>query len=378
MLKKIFLFAFLILILFTLTGCAETTENVENFYYVVAFGIDTLENSNITLSVQIASVDSDSSSDTAQSSSSVIYSVECTSIDSGITIFNNYLSKKLNFSHCSAIIFSEDLAKNGIKKYITALANNIEIRPTCSIIVSSDTAQKALECISNSNEHFSAKLYKFIINSVEYTGYSIDPELNDVFYNLNSKNNAIVATYAKISDNDILQNTGIAIFDDDKFITSLSVLDSICYSIITNNLESCKISVPNPLSSENIDIEITPASKPTIKSYILNNYPYIKIDCNLDYYIQSSDYNFDGESLEDLEVLKNSINDYIEELLLNFLYEISHEYNVDICDFQNSVSSNYLTYEDFENIHWNEIYKNSYFEIEIQSAIYNGGLFSEE
>jgi spore germination protein KC len=376
--KKIFLFILLILILFFLTGCSEASENVENFYYVVALGIDSLDDSNINLSVQIASVESGGSSDTAQSSSSIIYSVECTNINSGITILNNYLSKKLNFSHCSAIIFSEDIAKSGIRKFVTTLSNNIEIRPTCSVIISSSTAQKALESISNSNENFSAKLYKFIINSVEYTGYSINPELNDIFYNLNSKNNAIVATYAEISDNDILQNTGIAIFNDDKFITSLSVLDSICYSIITNQLESCTIAIKNPLSDEYLDIEIKPASKTEIKGYILNNYPYIKINCDLDYSIQSAEYNLDTESFENLNIIKNYIDSYIKELLLNFLYEISHEYNVDICDFQNVISSNYLTYDQFENIHWNEIYKDSYFEIEIQSAIYNSGLFSKE
>jgi spore germination protein KC len=376
--KKIFLFILLILILFFLTGCSEASENVENFYYVVALGIDSLDDSNINLSVQIASVESGGSSDTAQSSSSIIYSVECTNINSGITILNNYLSKKLNFSHCNAIIFSEDIAKSGIRKFVTTLSNNIEIRPTCSVIISSSTAQKALESISNSNENFSAKLYKFIINSVEYTGYSINPELNDIFYNLNSKNNAIVATYAEISDNDILQNTGIAIFNDDKFITSLSVLDSICYSIITNQLESCTIAIKNPLSDEYLDIEIKPASKTEIKGYILNNYPYIKINCDLDYSIQSAEYNLDTESFENLNIIKNYIDSYIKELLLNFLYEISHEYNVDICDFQNVISSNYLTYNQFENIHWNEIYKDSYFEIEIQSAIYNSGLFSKE
>jgi spore germination protein KC len=379
-LKKIFLSIIFILILVSLTGCSESAENIENFYYVVAFGIDSIENSsNINLSVQIASVDSGGSSETAQSSSAIVYSVECSSIDSGITILNNYLSKKLNFSHCSAIIFSEDIAKNGINKFITTLANNIEVRPTCSVIVSSSTAQKALESISNSNEHFSAKLYKFIINSVEYTGYSINPELNDIFYNLNSKNNAIVATYAEISDDDILQNTGIAIFDDDKFITSLSVLDSICYSLITNQLESCTIAIKNPLSEEEyLDIQITLADTPKIKGYILNNYPYIKIKCNLDYAIQSSEYNLDSESLKELEIIKNDIDSYIESLLLNFLYEISHEYNVDICDFQNVISSNYLTYDQFEAIHFNKIYKDSYFEIEIQSAIYNSGLFSKE
>ena len=236
--KLIFLFI-LIFFLLILTGCQQASQNIEDFYFVVAVGIDKGESSLLNLTIQIAtSNNSGDSSDSAQSSTSVIYSAECNSINSGISVFNNYLSKKLNFSHCSAIIFSEDIAKSGIRKYIECFENNPEIRPTSKVIISNTQAKETLECISNTNESFSANLYEFIINSSEYTGYSINPSIFDMFYNLTSKTKDIVATYANVSD-DNLQNAGIAIFDDDKFITSLPVLDSICYSIITNQLNSC-------------------------------------------------------------------------------------------------------------------------------------------
>lgn len=167
----------LISILFVLTGC-ESNKNIENYYYVVAIGLDTASNNQLTLTVQIAtSSDDSSSSDSSQSTTSSIYSVECSSINSGISILDNFLSKKLNFSHCSAIIFSEELAKLGIEQYINTFSNSFEIRPNSQIIISNTSSKEALECISNSSEPFSAKLYEFIINSVEYTGYSIDPEL---------------------------------------------------------------------------------------------------------------------------------------------------------------------------------------------------------
>lgn len=251
-LNKIILFIVLFLSIFILTGCQSSNQNVENFYYVVAIGIDKSENSTLNLSIQLASLsDSSGSSDSAQSSSSSIYNTECNSFENGVSIFNNYLSKKLNFSHCSAIIFSEEFAKDGIGDYINIFANNPEIRPTCKVIISDSEAEKTLECISNSHENFSAKLYEFIINSSEYTGFSINPELNDVFYTLTSNAKNMVATYARISEDNILQNTGVAIFDGDKFIDSLCVIDSICYSIITNQLNSCVLSIREPINRRN-------------------------------------------------------------------------------------------------------------------------------
>ncbi|MCI8309221.1 MAG: Ger(x)C family spore germination protein [Clostridia bacterium] len=375
--KLIFLFI-LIFFLLILTGCQQASQNIEDFYFVVAVGIDKGESSLLNLTIQIAtSNNSGDSSDSAQSSTSVIYSAECNSINSGISVFNNYLSKKLNFSHCSAIIFSEDIAKSGIRKYIECFENNPEIRPTSKVIISNTQAKETLECISNTNESFSANLYEFIINSSEYTGYSINPSIFDMFYNLTSKTKDIVATYANVSD-DNLQNAGIAIFDDDKFITSLPVLDSICYSIITNQLNSCLISIENPIDGGTIDISVKRNKNTKINTKLINNYPYINLDCSLEYTVQNSEYNVNTESVEKLKILENAINSYLEQIILNFLYEISHEYNIDICDFQNDLSSNYLTYDDFEKVHWNEIYKDSYFNVNVEGIIYDGGLFAKE
>ena len=118
--KKFLILILLILMLFILTGCSGKSNNIENFYYVIAIGIDKGENDLIKLNIQVATSSSDSSSDSAQSSNSDIYTVECPTITSGISAFDNYLSKKLRFSHCSAVIFSEEIAKEG------GVANNEE------------------------------------------------------------------------------------------------------------------------------------------------------------------------------------------------------------------------------------------------------------
>ena len=116
--KNNMLLIFSIIFLFILTGCSNSNENLENYYYVMAIGLDSSSTSEINLSIQVASnsEQNDSNDGSSQSTSSNIYTVPCNSIDSGFSILNNYLSKKINLSHCSAIIFSEDLAKSGIKK----------------------------------------------------------------------------------------------------------------------------------------------------------------------------------------------------------------------------------------------------------------------
>lgn len=380
MIKKISIIIILFLSLFIFSGCStDTNNNIENYYYVVAIGIDKIDGSdNISLSVQIAMTSTDSSSDSSQSTESQIYTTEALNLTSGISIFDNYLSKKLNFSHCSAIIFSEDIAKDGVNSYITTLANNSEIRPTCKIIISNTTAVEALECISNSDEAFSSKLYEFIVDSADYTGYSINPQIVNFLYDINSEFPCAVATYAMISD-DILQNVGIAIFDGDKFVDNLDVLDSIAYSIITNNINICTITISDPFfPNEYIDLSISPKKDTDIKIELVNGYPYIQIDAYFECSINSMNDYFNYESTENIEILENAVNEYIENITLNFLYKISQEYNLDICNFKNYASSNYLTIDEYNKINWKSIYKYSTFKVNAESSIEYSGLLSSE
>lgn len=347
--------------LFVLSGCSSPKDNLENYYYTMAIGIDKGSSTSINLSIQIASnSEQQQESGSSQSTSSNIYTVPCNSIDSGISILNNYLSKKINLSHCSAIIFSEEIATDGIKKYINSLGNNYEIRPTCNIIISNTTSKDALEKISNSNEKFSSKYYEFIENSVKYTGYSINPELSEFFYCMNLKTSPAIATYAVVSESSI-QNTGIAIFDEDKFINNLSVLDSISYSILTHRLEQATISIPNPKNSEELmDIELRQVKCPSIDCNLINNYPFIKINLNIEYSILSASL---GDSKD--AIITNAINQYVQEMILEFLYESYHQYELDLCNFRNHFYKKYFTLDEFNKIHWNEIFPNSYFDINV-------------
>ena len=80
----------------SLTGC-YSTRGVETLAYAVAIGIDKGDGNNkLKVTLQLA-VLSDSSSDgggTTQSQESTITSVDCSSIDTGISLINSYISKK--------------------------------------------------------------------------------------------------------------------------------------------------------------------------------------------------------------------------------------------------------------------------------------------
>ena len=89
------LIASLIIIVFVVFTLAEvySTHNISKLAYVVALGIDVGSNNNLLLSVQISKPSSQSnpeSSFSSQSSGNIINSVECSSIESGLNLFNRF------------------------------------------------------------------------------------------------------------------------------------------------------------------------------------------------------------------------------------------------------------------------------------------------
>ena len=314
-LKIYFLYIlFAIILLFLLTGCYDATS-VENLYYAVAIGIDSIDNSdNINLSVQIAQ-NSSSSGDTNQSTEQKIYKVECVSIDSGINILNNYLSKEIDLLNCSAIIFSEDIAKKGIISFVNTLQNNVEIRPNCNIIISSKTSYELLEKISNSGESFSARAFEYIISSAKFTGYTLDADFNQFFTNMNSANESALAIYATVDENSV-QNTGIAIFRNDYMVGHTDTEGVISHLILENKLKSSTINIPSPFKEdETIDLSISFLKNTEIDVNLVNNNPYIECDIYLTANIITSDEASDYSSMENIAKLENNLNRYIENIV---------------------------------------------------------------
>ena len=124
--KNIFLFLTLIISLFSFTGCYNST-GIDRQYFIISLGLDISSDNLLKISIQIPSPSSGKkaeSSGSAQASNYQIYSVEAQTIDEGIAILNNYLNKKINLSHCSALIISEELARKGVETYINTLTNN--------------------------------------------------------------------------------------------------------------------------------------------------------------------------------------------------------------------------------------------------------------
>ena len=172
MLKRLAITMFLISGLIGFSGCFNT-RSVEDLAYVTAIGIDLIDDNNLELTFQIMVPNSSSStnSESNQSSKTEAISIKSTTINSGLSLINSYVSKQIDLSHCKAIIISSNLASCGITPYIDTLIRNTEIRPNCNIIISKCSAKDYINNSKPTIESLASKYYEIAIKSSYYTGY---------------------------------------------------------------------------------------------------------------------------------------------------------------------------------------------------------------
>lgn len=374
--RKYLLIIALILTILISFFSAYDVRGVEQLSYVIAIGIDKSDSEKepFSLTIQIAKPDSSESGGTKIKTETE--TIDCNSFNLGISMLNLDNVNTLNLSHCTAIIISEDLAKEGIENFINTLANNIEIRPTCNILISEDKASDFLDKASSIDD-ISSKFYNSFINSARTTSYVTTCELSDFYSSLNYDIKEPVALYSFIKD-DTIESLGLAVFKDYKMVGRLSGLDTICYNILTNNFEQATIEVYNPQNSTRpLAVNIKKMNNTKIKVKVENNIPKIECNVSVSSKVLSANKNYDFSKEENLKEIEAEINKFLENAIYNFLSKTTQEYDSDIIGFEGYFKRNYLTQNMIDKHDWQKIYKNSEFSIKSQNQLVSGFLFSK-
>ena len=403
--KFFIIIAVILLLLVAIFSSSSYSSNIDKLSYAIAIGLDVGKNSSMQLSLQFSSTNSPSSgSGSSQSSEAIVYSVECSDINDGINLINNYLSKKINLAHTRVIVFSEEFASTGVSDVIYTLINSVQIRPTANIVVSKCEAKEFLQSASSKLEKLSARYYETIQNSSEYTGYTQDISISQFFYDIqNTRKNAsailgavnkdashasanseqesgkYVAGQAPIDSEDPgIENTGLAVFVEDKLVGELNNIETICHLLASNNLKYCNITIPNPLNvSDTIDLRLSTDSPVKIEVNLVNGNPFINLDFNISCQLISMSENVNYFSEENLKKIQDAVNVYMKQNMTDYLYKTAKEFKSDIVGFGRNAIHQFLTWDDWINYNWLEKYKNSFFYININSELKSGQLLIE-
>ncbi len=171
--KAVIYILIIIVFSFSLTGCGGKEPN--EIAYIVALGIDSGENDDYKITLQYANptqISGGASEEGGKSGSKIVENivVEAPNIYSAVGIANNIISKNFSLAHAKLIIFSEEIAKEGLKDITETFIRSDEIRPDIYLAVATDGASEYLTSINPAMEINPVKYYQMIFNKNNLMG----------------------------------------------------------------------------------------------------------------------------------------------------------------------------------------------------------------
>jgi len=415
--KKYKIFAVIFMILMqtaVFTGCFDKRE-LDDMAYPVALGFDKGETNELRMTLQMAVPTNISGGESGGGGegekSAIVITVDTPSIYSGLSMFNTFISKQINMSHIKAIVFSKEIAQEGISKYLHAMIRNREFRPDASIIVSRESAEEFINAVKPKLETNPAKYYELLLEGYRYTGFTTNTELISFYkksesdsiqpiavlagvgkYKSSDEFDLSKSTYLERSRNKPLEGDfkggdlpkvggldietmGLAIFDGGKMVGELDGEETTYHLMVEGKFNSMYFTMPDPLVEGHFIVLHVRRSRLTQKDVeMIGDKPKLitKVFLEADILSIQSGYNYESE--ENIEILQSATEDYIREGIEKYLEKTVKEFKTDSNGFGNKMKSRFLTWQQWEEFDWPSKFKESTYEVEVDVKIRRPGL----
>jgi len=394
-----------------MTGCFDKKE-VDELGYVIAMGLDKGKNNYLRLTFQIAKPEAggeEGGGGGGPNSSSV--TVETPTIYSGINMVNTFVSKQLNLSHNKLVVFSEELAKEGVEPYLHPLLRGREFRPSVHMVVSKCSAEEYLNNVQPELALKPSKFYELAFQSYSYTGLIPNVQFHDFYMDSESLCKDPVAVLGGVGrfkssdefdvDNSTFrergrntpvggdffggdipkvggikaENMGVAVFSGDKMVGEMDGTDSKYLLLATGDYGHAYWSLKDPKEEDKyILLDIKQSRRPNHKVTLVDGKPQIDVKIVLEADVLAIQSTIDYEQGELTDFLEKYVEELIREEMIIFLQKTSKEFGADICGFGRYAKKYFLTWEEWEKYGWKSRYKDATFNVDVNFKLRRPGL----
>jgi spore germination protein KC len=355
------------LILF-LSGCWSSHE-VNTLGISVCIGIDKSENGYI-VSEQVINPKAIASKRATDEAPIVVYSVEGKNIHEDIARMTTISSRRIYHSHLRMVIFSEDVAKEGIADIVDYLLRYHEFRSDFYFAIAKGISAKELldtltpvEAISGvdmfsklrvSQEQWAPTKAIRIVELVnDLSSEGIDLLINAVELVDSGTESDTTDVIKQSDDYEKIKFTEIGVFQEDKLVGWLKEDEAKGYSYITGNVK-----FTSGYNTDEGGVEIaTDVIKATskIKATVVNNQPQINVDVNIKYVVTQVKGDFDVSKIENIEK-NNQIHERKITDICNKSVQKAQELKADIFGFGEKIHAKNPAYWKTVKDNWREVF----------------------
>lgn len=386
--RRLILIASLIALVFSISGCtqiARSRTEIDDAMFVRVFSIDKGQNGNVKVTITSNSIASQSGENTPSASEqSFSLSSEGKTMFDAVRRIWSFADRRPYYGHTEYILISEDIAKEGILKYLDYVSRDHQFRHSAKLyIVKGEPACSLIENTAYSSLFLANRLTNLESNAV---GMSISSKVTIaeamfIFDNPNistfipclERVNRETKTGSDKETHDIAL-TGYAIFKGDKLNSYLLQNDSRGINWLKNRVASGIILVKGN-KGEDISLEIInsyTSIKPKIDKNKISCDIFVSLNTNIDE-ITAPDDVFDKNSIESLVKEQDRI---VKKEIENVL-SIAQKSNMDFMGIIQEFHMQYpVMWKDIEK-NWSELFPEISFNVSVNSKINRTYLIKE-
>lgn len=411
----------LMAVILMMSGCKYSSEPDEKSY-VTAIGIDKGEKYPLRFTFIFASPAQSGSKNEDKSDNDETVAVEAPSLYSAIEQMNGFKSKTVELTHTQTIVFSEELAKEGIKEYIYMLVRSDNFRPNIYICIADKSAMDFLDKINHVQTHYLEKFFQLIFKKRRGVNYS-EMYLYDTYFDLLSENKASILPYCSINKKQIegaaeipsepegesteepseedggryaadtddfainiiaggtmrrndnpSEIQGAAVLKDGVYVTVLGKNEDMAVQLIDNGFPDSYITVSDPNSPDNMITVFLSQNKKTKVDVETEKVPKISVKIDLE-----GDFTSLGTNnlfLKDPKLFEDYLEGKIKEEVIKLL-EKTVELDCDICSFSEDAKKCFSNVADWKNYDWLNKYKDAEFAVDVNITMRTYGELSQ-
>lgn len=393
-----------LLIFMSLYGCSDA-EEPDSLGYVVAIGIDKAEKeeARYDITIQFANpvkISGGASQEGGKGGQESIKNITVTapSIYSAVNVANHIVSKVFTLSHTKVVVFSEDIAKEGIKDILETIGRSSDIRPNTYFTVSKCSAKEFLESVNPETEVNPTRYYTMLFEN-EFSGFIPQNRSQDFYFFANSREKNPVLPLSSISEKTGTYNfnesgyqyrledfsageipsektevqiMGMAIFDKDKYIGEMGDIETEIYNLLTGRYKSSYVTYFFSQSPKDpITVLQQQNKRPKIKVDTSGDVPEISLNVYVEADFTSSTPEMSVE--EHLDEFAREASEDLKREIEEFLTK-TKAMKADIIGFGSYAKRNFLDQSGFDKYNWKEKYPAAKIDVNVDFQVRRTGL----
>ena len=384
-----------------LCSCGGNEPNDSAFVVALGFDKSLTNEQNYKVTIQFARVSQISggtSEEGGKAGAEIVQNitVDAPDIYAAINTANHIVSKKFSLSHSKLIVFSREIAENGIGGIVDTVIRSDEIKPDVFIAVA-ENAYEYLSEVKPVVEVNPAKYYQLVYGENESGGI---PKTNLLKFYFSKEQDDISSVLPlagiseaeasegeqKLSENKANEKAqvneegfeyhvknytagqtaiigenkseamGAAVFKGDKMAGTIGSIDGEIYNILMGNMKYSYLNFKSGKGETPVALKLGMVKKPEYRIDMKNK----KIKINM--YFDSDLYSMPYEDIN-INELEQEITNAISDYAKNFIIRMRDEYKCDILGLEKHIKREFLTIDKLSNYNFKEDFIN--YDIEI-------------